>query len=32
MITAGLAEGQVGRIGLDFWRKDPSHAYLVMES
>ncbi|MCW5765676.1 MAG: PDZ domain-containing protein, partial [Phycisphaeraceae bacterium] len=31
-ITAGLAEGQVGRIGLDFWRKDPSHAYLVMES
>jgi len=31
-ITAGLPTGRLGRIGLDTYRKDPQHIYMVLES
>lgn len=31
-ITGGLPTGMLGRIGIDFWRKDPNHVYMVLES
>ncbi len=31
-LTEGLPSGTLGRIGIDYWRKDPSHIYVVLES
>ncbi len=31
-ITAGLPTGKLGRIGIEYFRKNPEHVYLVLES
>ena len=31
-ITEGLPQGELGRMGLDYYRKDPSVVYMVLES
>ncbi|HEX9793306.1 MAG TPA: PDZ domain-containing protein [Planctomycetota bacterium] len=31
-ISAGLPSGQIGRIGLDFYAKNPERVYMVLES
>ncbi len=31
-VTKGLPTCKLGRIGIDFWRKDPKHVFMVLES
>ncbi|MDJ0520808.1 MAG: PDZ domain-containing protein [Planctomycetota bacterium] len=31
-ITTGLPTGKLGRIGIEYFRKNPDHVYLVLES
>lgn len=31
-LTAGLPTGKLGRIGIEYFRKNPEHVYIVLES